>query len=103
MAAADALNDDRIDSTQRNRTMKQEDAQAVAKYIAQALGKTGINIKLCISRLEHYTHGISPADLDKFIRTAFRYNQESPAKAESYLNDILLQHGVENPLIWWRE
>ena len=29
--------------------MKQEDAQAVAKYIAQALGKTGINIKLCIS------------------------------------------------------
>ena len=37
--------------------MKQEDAQAVAKYIAQALGKTGINIKLCISRLKHYTHG----------------------------------------------
>lgn len=77
--------------------MKQEDAQAVAKYIAQALGKTGINIKLCISRLEHYTYGISPADLDKSIRTAFRYNQESPAKAESYLNDILRQHGVENP------
>lgn len=49
MSAADALNDDRIDSTQRNQTMKQKDAQAVAKYIAQALGKTGINIKLCIS------------------------------------------------------
>lgn len=82
--------------------MDRKDAKEVAEYIAQALGKTGINIKLCTSRLEHYTHGIPIGSHAELIQTAYKKNQKSPAEATNYLYDILLQNGIDNPVIWWR-
>lgn len=82
--------------------MKKEDIKEVAEYIADALGKTGINIKLCTGRLNHYTCGIVQEECKKFCRTAFDKNQKSKEEAIDYIAAILTIYGVENPDIWWR-
>lgn len=83
--------------------MKKNEANEIAMYIAGALGKSGINIKCCTSRLLQYTHEVTYLDCEKFISSAFEMNKKSSDDAVDYLAAVLILHGVENPDIWWKD
>lgn len=77
--------------------MNQKDVKEIAAYIAGALEKTGLHIKLCAHRLKYDTDDISLVKCNSFIRNAFEKNQKSPAEAADYLTAVLVHHGVNAP------